>query len=71
MYYLYTKSTNIAIEADVKTITYIYNEPYQNFTTRSSLHRKNKWKHKFVNYVTVNYVTTFLLKFKYLSKCIH
>ena len=69
MYYLYTKSTNIAIEANVKTITYIYNEPYKNFT-RSCLHRKNKWKHKFVNYVTVNYVTTILLKSKYLSKCI-
>ena len=22
---------------------------------------KNKWKHKFVNYVTVNYVTTILV----------
>ena len=31
----------------------------------------NKWKHKFVNYVTVNYVTLILLKSKYLSECIH
>ena len=32
---------------------------------------KNRWKHKFVNNVTVNYVTTILLNSKYLSKCIN
>ena len=62
--------TNIAIEANVRTITKLYNKPYKNFT-RSCLHRENQWKHKFVNYVTVNYVTTILLKSKYLSKFIH
>ena len=31
----------------------------------------NKWKHKFVNNVTVNYVTTILLKSKYPSKCLN
>ena len=37
------------------------------FDTKLWLLEKNKWKHKFVNYVTVNYVTTILLKSKYLS----
>ena len=32
---------------------------------------KNKWKKSFVNYVTVNYVTTILLKAKELSKYIY
>ena len=63
------RGTNIAIEVSVRTITLLYNEPYKNFT-RSCLHRNNKWKHKFVNNVTVNYVTAILLKSKYLSKCI-
>ena len=64
------RGTNNAIEASVRTITLLCNEPYKNFT-RSCLHRKNKWKHKFVNYVTVKYATVILLKSKYLSKCIH
>ena len=64
------RGTKIAIEANVRTITELYNKLYKNFT-RSCLHRKSKWKHKFVNYVTVNYVTTILQKSKYLSKCIH
>ena len=64
------RGTNIAIEANVRAMTQLYNKSYKNFT-RSCLHRKNKWKHKFVNYVTVNCVTIILLKSKYLSKCIH
>ena len=64
------RGTNIAIKANVRAITNLYNKPYKNFT-RSCLQRKNKWKHKFVNNVTVNYVTTILLKSKYFSKCIH
>ena len=52
------RGTNIVIEANVRTITLLYNKSYKNFT-RSCLHRKNKWKHKFVNYVT-----TILLKYQ-------
>ena len=33
------RGTNIAIEADVRTITYLYNKPHKNFI-RSCLHRK-------------------------------
>ena len=33
------RGTNIAIEASVRTITLLYNEPYKNFI-RSCLHRK-------------------------------
>ena len=64
------RGTNIAIEASVKTIILLYNEPYKNFT-RSCLHRKKISGNIFVNYVTVNYVTAILLKSKYLYKCIH
>ena len=64
------RGRDIAIEANVRTIAQLYNKPHKNFTRRC-LHRKNKCKHKFVNYVTVNYVTTILLKSKCLSKCVH
>ena len=64
------RSTSIAIEANVKTIT----EQYTNHTRTLQeviCIEKNKLKHKFVNYVTLNYVTAILLKCKYLSKCTH
>ena len=56
------RRTNIAIEAYVRTITKLYNEPYKNFTRRCLHRKKNKWKRKFVIYVT-----TILLKSKYLD----
>ena len=56
------RGTDIAIDANVRTVTQLYNEPYKNLT--SCLHRKYRWKHTYVNYVTVNYVTTFFFKIK-------
>ena len=53
------RGTNIVFEASVRTLQKVV------------CIEKSKWKHKFMNYVTVNYVTAILLKSKYLSKCIH
>ena len=64
------RGTDIAIEVNVSTITKLYK--YHTRTLQEVVCiEKNKCKHKFVNYVTVNYVTTLLLKSKCLSKCVH
>ena len=71
MFYLYKEQVQIL---QLKPML----ELYPNYITKHTRTlqevvyiEKNKWKHKFVNYVTVNYVTAILLKSKYLSECIH
>ena len=64
------RGTHIAIEANVRTILNYITNHTRTFQEVICI-EKNKLKHKFVNYVTVNYVTTILLKSKYLSKGIH
>ena len=61
------RGTNIAIEANVRTITLITNHT----RTLQEVFCIEKLVEKIVNNVTVNYVTMILLKSKYPSKCIH
>ena len=51
------RGTNIANEANVRTITQITNHT-RTLQEVFCIEKKNKWKNKFVYNVTVNYVTT-------------